>query len=281
MYKILKKRKLNPVTHLFVVHAPLVARRAEPGQFVILRVRPEGERIPLTICDYDRSEGTITIVAQEVGKTTRLLGRLEEGDSLVDFVGPLGKPAPLPDEGHVVAIGGGIGAAPVYPKVRAMHERGVRVTGIIGARTAELLILEEEMAAVCDRLFVATDDGTKGYHGFVTGVLERLLREEAEDIDEVLAVGPMVMMRAVADMTRPYGIRTMISVDPIMVDGTGMCGACRLTVGGKTRFACVDGPTFDAHEVDFEEAIRRSRMYVEEQQLALHTCSCGGDEGCR
>ena len=280
MYEILTKRVLTPVTKLYEVAAPMVARKALPGQFVIVRIRPEGERIPLTIADFDRERGTVTIIVQEVGKTTRLMGDLEEGEGLVDFVGPLGRPAVLRDEGSVVCVGGGFGVAPVYPIARALRERGVRVTAIIGARTRELVILEEEMRSASDELHVATDDGTYGYHGFVTDVLKNLI-EDGRPIDEVTAIGPMPMMRAVAEVTRPHGIKTYVSLDPIMVDGTGMCGACRVEVGGETRFACVDGPIFDAHQVDFNLSIRRSRMYHAEQQAALAACCGGGGAGCR
>jgi len=276
VYEIIEKRTLNPTIKLFVVKAPLVARRAEPGQFVMVRIHEKGERIPLTIADYNPGAGTVTIVVQEVGKTTALLGAMEPGDSLPDFLGPLGVPAELPTGGRVMCVGGGVGVAPVYPKAKAMFERGVEVISVIGARTAELLILEEEMRAVSRKLYVTTDDGSKGHHGFVTDIVDRLLREEGS-YDEVIAVGPLVMMQAVARVTKPHGVKTWVSLNPIMVDGTGMCGACRVTVGGKTRFCCVDGPMFDGHEVDFEEAIRRARMYQEEETLAREQCRCGGE----
>jgi len=260
MFKILEKRELTPVTKLFVVEAPMVARKARPGQFVIIRVTANGERIPLTIADFDAEAGTVTIVIQEVGKTSRLAGALAEGDEILDFVGPLGRPAPLTDHGPVVLVGGGFGVAPIYPIAKALKGKGVKVISIIGARTEDLLILEEEMASVSDELLVATDDGSKGHKGFVTDVLKQLI-DAGREIEEVIAIGPMVMMRAVARTTEPYKLKTLVSVDPIMVDGTGMCGACRLTVGGEVRFACVDGPIFDAHTVDFDEAVRRGKMY--------------------
>ena len=286
MFIIRKKRDLTPVTRLFVVDAPLVAKKAQPGQFVIVRIAPSGERIPLTIADADAKAGTVTIVIQEVGKTSRQMGLLKEGDGILDFVGPLGRPAPLTDKGPVVLVGGGFGVAPIYPIAKALRAKGVKVIAIIGARSQDLLILEAEMASVSDELLVATDDGTKGHKGFVTDVLKRLI-DSGRDIELVIAIGPMVMMRAVGKTTEPYKLKTLVSVDPIMVDGTGMCGACRLTVGGKVKFACVDGPIFDAHQVDFDEAHRRGKMYATEQKLAVDrfekdhpsgpcACGCGG-----
>ncbi len=278
MFELLGKRELTPITHLFVVKAPLVARKARAGQFVIVRVSEQGERIPLTLADWDAAEGTVTIVVQVVGKTSRLLCAKEQGEAILDLVGPLGRPAELPASGRVVLIGGGFGVAPILPKAKAMFQAGgVGITSIIGARTKELLILREELGAVSHRLLCATDDGSFGRQGLVTDVLLELIKS-GERIDEVVAIGPMVMMRAVSEATRPYGIRTLISADPVMVDGTGMCGACRMTVGGQVKFACVDGPVFDGHQVDFEEALRRSRMYREEQKIALETyeCQCGG-----
>jgi len=283
VYRIVRKRDLTPVTKLFEIEAPLVAKRAQPGHFVIVRANERGERIPLTIADYDREKGTVTIVVQEVGRTSALINDLPEGGSLLDFVGPLGQPAPLRDEGHVVCVGGGFGVAPIYPVVKEFRSRGVNVTSIIGARTKDLLILVEEMRGVSDRLLIATDDGSEGYHGFVTGVLQGML-DEGEDIDEVIAIGPMPMMRAVAQVTQPYDLTTWVSLDPIMVDGTGMCGACRVTVGGKLKFACVDGPFFQAHQVDFAESARRVKMYVDKERLAYdiykkeHRCTCGGGD---
>lgn len=280
MFKIIKKRELTPVTKLFVVDAPMVARKAQPGQFVIVRVTPEGERIPLTIADYDAAAGTVTIVIQEVGKTSRIMGALQEGDEILDFAGPLGSPAPLTDRGPVVLVGGGFGVAPIHPIAKALKAKGVRVVSIIGARSADLLILEDEMTRVSDEVLVATDDGSKGHQGFVTDVLKQLI-DAGRDIEEVIAIGPMVMMRAVARTTEPYRLKTLVSVDPIMVDGTGMCGACRLTVGGEVKFACVDGPIFDAHAVDFEEAVRRGKMYTDQQKLAVDKMESEAQQGCR
>ncbi|MCL5046180.1 MAG: sulfide/dihydroorotate dehydrogenase-like FAD/NAD-binding protein [Actinobacteria bacterium] len=280
MYEIIYRRELTPITFLFRVKAPLVARKGKAGQFVIVRVHDRGERIPLTMADWDPEKGTVTIVVQAVGKTSRMLCAKREGEAILDLVGPLGRPAELPREGNVVLVGGGFGVAPIHPKAKALYEAGkVRVTSIIGARTRDLLILQEELGAVSHRLLVATDDGSYGKKGLVTDVLLDLVNA-GEKIDEVVAIGPMVMMRAVAEATRPFKIRTMISADPIMVDGTGMCGACRMTVGGEVKFACVDGPVFDGHLVDFDEAVRRSRMYREEQKIALerYECEhCGGD----
>lgn len=277
VFKIVEKRALTCVTTLYAIEAPLVARRAQPGQFVIVRLDEKGERIPLTIADYDRERGTVTLVVQDVGKTTHCMARLKEGDSLLDFVGPLGVPAELPESGTVVCVGGGVGVAPIYPKAKEMHRRGVRVISIIGARSADLLILEDEMRAVSDELHICTDDGSKGYQGFVSGKLEELIKAGVR-MDEVIAVGPLPMMRATAETTRPYGIKTWVSLNPIMVDGTGMCGACRVTVGGETKFCCVDGPMFDGHQVDFREAVRRGQMYLPEEKLAMERCRAhGGD----
>lgn len=278
MYEIVQKRVLTPQTKLVVVKAPYVAETARPGQFVIVRVREEGERIPLTIADYSRQEGTITLVFQEVGLTTRLLGLLEEGEHVLDLVGPLGVPAELPDRGLVVAVGGGVGVAPIYPKCKAMAQTGVRVVSVIGARSQDLLILEDEMRQVSRELHICTDDGSRGFHGFVSEKLKELLSGGLRP-DEVIAVGPLPMMRATCEVTRPFGIRTWVSMNPIMVDGTGMCGACRVTVGGETKFCCVDGPMFDGHLVDWAEAIRRANMYRDEEKLALERCqACGGEK---
>ncbi len=281
MFKIVTKKVLSEVNKLMEIEAPLVARKAKPGQFIILRVRENGERIPLTIADSNKERGTITIIFQEIGKTTKQLGTLEAGDYLSDFVGPLGKPMELPSTpGRVIAVGGGVGIAPIYPKVKAFHEAGMEVISIIGARTADLLILEDEMRAVSKELHICTDDGTKGHHGFVSDILQTMLDDKSKKIDEIIAVGPLPMMRVVANQTRPYGIKTLVSLNPIMVDGTGMCGCCRVTVGGETKFSCVDGPVFDAHQVDFEELTRRSRTYLSEEKTALekfeHECRCGG-----
>lgn len=275
MYRIRRKKTLTPITKMFEVEAPLAARNARPGQFVIIRVDEKGERIPITIADYDRDQGSVTIVVQEVGFTSSLLGELGEGDEVLDFVGPLGKPAPLRSEGHVALLGGGFGVAPIYPVAKELNARGVRVTSIIGARNKELIILEDMMANVSSALHVCTDDGSYGFKGFVTQKLEQLVGD-GECFDEIIAIGPMPMMRATAITTRPMGLKTWVSADPIMVDGTGMCGACRLTVGGEKKFACVDGPFFDAHEVDFDEAHRRNQSYREQEQHIMKVCRRGG-----
>ena len=265
---ILEKRELTPITWLFVVDAPLVASHAQPGQFVIVRVDPHGERVPISITNFDRDAGTITLVVQEVGKTTGLLCALGEDDELLDLAGPLGLPAPLPETGHAILVGGGFGAGAVYPIARELRLRGVEVTSIVGARTADLLILRELLEPMSDHYLPCTDDGSVGYHGFTAALLgEELERGIAYTI--CYAVGPVAMMRAVAATTRPFELETLVSMDPIMLDGTGMCGACRISVGGETKFACVDGPFFDAHAIDFEQAVVRSKMYVDEERLSL------------
>lgn len=266
MYKILKKETLSEQVKLMVIDAPLVARKAQPGQFIILRINEHGERIPLTIADYDAEAGTVTIIFQEVGKTTIHLGTLNEGDSLLDFVGPLGKPSHF-DSGikKAAVIGGGLGTAIAYPQAKKLHALGVSVTSITGFRTKDLILLEKEIGEVSDKLLVMTDDGSNGHKGFVTDALKNEI-EAGEKFDLVIAIGPLIMMKFVAKLTKEYGIKTIISMNPIMIDGTGMCGGCRVTVGGKTQFACVDGPDFDGHEVDFDEAMRRQNMYKSQQE---------------
>jgi len=279
MFKILEKRVLNPDVKLMVVDAPVVARKAEPGQFIILRVREGGKRIPLTIADYDREKGSVTVIFQEVGKTTKLLGSLNEGDYILDFVGPLGMPSHFENVKRAAVIGGGLGTAIAYPQAKKLHSMGVYVDAITGFRNKDLIILEEEMRKVSNRLFITTDDGSNGNKGFVTDVLKKLL-DEGNEYDLVIAIGPLVMMKAVSNLTRPYGIKTIVSMNPVMVDGTGMCGGCRVTVGGKVKFACVDGPDFDGHQVDFDEAIRRQAMYRKEerQSLEAHVCKLEGTQ---
>lgn len=271
MFKILKKQELSEGVKLFELEAPRIARKAQPGQFVILRIDEDGERIPLTIADFDREKGSITIIFQEVGATTNLLGALQEGDALLDLVGPLGKKTEIAQKGNIICIGGGIGVAPIHPIARGMKEAGNHVITIMGARSKDILILEEEMKAASSEVYITTDDGTKGHKGFVTDVLKQLI-ESGVEISEVIAIGPVVMMRSVAETTRPHGIRTIVSLNPIMVDGTGMCGGCRVRVGGESKFACVDGPEFDAHKVDFAGLISRQRMYKEQE--AAHQCHC-------
>lgn len=260
MYKIVKKKSLNPTVTLMEIEAPFVAKKAEPGQFIILRPFDNSERIPLTVADYDRERGTITIIYQIVGGTTMELDSLNEGDSLVDFVGPLGVPSHTDGLKKVAVVGGGVGCAIAYPIAKKLHNLGCEVHSIIGFRNKDLVILEDEFKAVSDKCFLMTDDGSKGEKGVVTAPLAKLI-EDGEQYDEVIAIGPLIMMKFVVATTKPHNIKTMVSMNPIMIDGTGMCGGCRLTVGGKTKFACVDGPDFDGFEVDFDEAISRSRSY--------------------
>lgn len=273
MYKILSAEELSAGVKAFIVEAPMVARKCQAGQFIILRIDEAGERIPLTIADYDREKGTIQLIFQEVGDTTRQLGTLKTGDALLDVAGPLGKATDIENFGTVVCIGGGIGVAPVYPIARAYKKAGNRVVSIIGARNADLLIMEKEMRSVSDVLHITTDDGSAGRKGLVVDPLKDMIAA-GEKIDRVMAIGPMVMMRGVAEVTRPYGIHTLVSLNPIMVDGTGMCGGCRCSVGGETKFACVDGPEFDGHAVDFNGLMSRARMYQTQER------QCKGDGSC-
>ncbi|MCB5942157.1 sulfide/dihydroorotate dehydrogenase-like FAD/NAD-binding protein [bacterium 210820-DFI.6.52] len=273
MYKIVKKEVLNPTVTRMEIDAPLVAKKAQPGQFIILRVDAEGERIPLTVADYDREKGTVTIIFQIVGATTEKLNHLEEGECLQDFVGPLGTPSHIDGLHKVAVIGGGVGCAIAYPIAKKLHQQGAEVHSVVGFRNTDLVILQEEFAAVSDKLVIMTDDGSSGRKGLVTDALKELI-ESGEQYDEVIAIGPLVMMKFVAALTKGYGIKTVVSMNPIMIDGTGMCGGCRLTVGGETKFACVDGPDFDGHLVDFDEAIERSSMYRDfEKQAREETCN--------
>ena len=268
MFKIVKKIALAPQIKRIEVEAPEIAKKAKPGQFVILRVDEKGERFPLTIVDTDTENGTITLVFLEVGTSTKKLGLLNEGDYILDVVGPLGNPTEIKKYGVVCCIGGGVGVAALYPVVRAFKKVNNYVISIIGARTSSLLILEDEIRKYSDEIYITTDDGSKGYKGFTTDVLKKLL-QEGKHIDLVYAVGPAIMMKVVADITRPYKIKTIVSLNPIMVDGTGMCGACRVRIGNEVKFACVDGPEFDAHLVDWNELLARLKMYREEEQLSL------------
>lgn len=265
MYKIIKKRSLNPTVSLMEIDAPLVAAKAEPGQFIILRVDEDGERIPLTIADYDRDNGTVTIIFQIVGATTKKLDTLNEGDSLHDFVGPLGTPSHTEGLRKVAVVGGGVGCAIAYPVAKKLHDLGCTVHSVVGFRSKELVILEEEFRKSSDVFMAVSDDGSWGEKGLVTNALKTLI-EQGNDYDEVIAIGPMIMMKFVCELTKQYGIKTIVSMNPIMIDGTGMCGGCRLTVGGETKFACVDGPEFDGHLVDFDEAMERSSMYRDFEQ---------------
>ncbi|MFR3220541.1 MAG: sulfide/dihydroorotate dehydrogenase-like FAD/NAD-binding protein [Ruthenibacterium lactatiformans] len=260
MYKILEKTPLNPTVTKMVIEAPLVAKKAEPGQFIIFRASEDGERVPLTIADYDRKAGTVTIIFQIVGGATMELNALNAGDSLVDFVGPLGTPSKLEGLKKVAVVGGGVGCAIAYPTAKKLHELGAEVHSVVGFRNKDLVILEKEFEAVSAQVVKMSDDGSWGEKGLVTNALEALINA-GNQYDEVIAIGPLVMMKFVCQLTKKYGIKTTVSMNPIMIDGKGMCGGCRLTVGGKTKFACVDGPDFDGHEVDFDEAMHRGTMY--------------------
>ncbi len=273
MYQILEKKSLNPTVTLMRIHAPAVAKKAEPGQFIILRTDADGERIPLTVADFDRTSGSVTVIFQVVGATTEKLNHLNEGDSLSDFVGPLGRPTDTANKKKVAVVGGGVGCAIAYPVAKKFFEAGTEVHTVAGFRTADLVILEEEFAAVSHKLVRMSDDGSWGEQGLVTDALRRLI-ESGEQYDEVITIGPLPMMKFVCKLTKEYGIKTVASMNPIMIDGTGMCGGCRLTVGGKTVFACVDGPEFDGHEIDFDEAISRSSMYKPfERHAHEETCN--------
>jgi ferredoxin--NADP+ reductase len=266
--KIIQKRELGPNVKLMEIEAPLVAKKEKPGQFVVLRVHEDGERIPLTITESNIEKGTITLIFQEVGKTTKQLGQINVGDNIVDLVGPLGTPADIKYFGTVVVVGGGAATAVAYPEARELKKTGNKVITIIGARNKDLIILEDQMKAFSDELYITTDDGSKGHHGLVTDVLKQLI-EKGVKIDLVVAIGPAIMMKVVAEVTRPYKIKTIASLNPIMVDATGMCGVCRVSIGGKTKFACVDGPEFDAHLVDFDLLMARQRMYLEKEKAIL------------
>ena len=273
MYKIVRKECLNPTVTLMEVEAPLIAKKAEPGQFIILRVDEDGERIPLTVADFDREKGTVTIIFQIVGATTMKLNHLEEGDSIHDFVGPLGVASHTEGLKKVAVIGGGVGCAIAYPIAKKLHQQGAEVHSIVGFRNKDLVILEEEFKAASSKFVMMTDDGSYGEKGLVTDALKKLL-DSGETYDEVIAIGPLIMMKFVCKLTKEYGVKTVVSMNPIMIDGTGMCGGCRLTVGGKTKFVCVDGPDFDGHEVDFDEAMSRSSMYREFERHAYEeTCN--------
>lgn len=267
MNEVISKEEIAPNTFRYAIHHPKIARKRRAGQFVIVRVHEGGERVPLTIVGSDPEAGTVTLIFQAVGHSTRELAALEVGDRLMDLAGPLGQPTHIEKFGTAVVIGGGYGTAPVLPIAEALKDAGNNMIGIIGARTRELLILEKELGEICTRLEIATDDGSYGHHGFVTDVLKGMI-DAGQPVDFVLAVGPTPMMRAVANLTREYGIQTMVSLNPIMIDGTGMCGGCRVEVGGETKFACVDGPEFDAHQVDFELLMRRQGAYKAQEHDA-------------
>ena len=276
MFKILKKEELSPNVYAMEIDAPRVAKKAEPGQFIVLRVDEKGERIPLTIANFDRETGRILIVFQVIGASTMELAALNEGDSVLDFVGPLGRPSEIGKlDGTMVVVGGGIGVAPTYPIARAMKEAGNKVIAIMGAKTKDILVMEDEMKQVTDEIVVTTDDGSRGIKGFVTNAVQALV-DRGEKIAQITAIGPVIMMKSVADATRDLGIKTVVSLNPIMVDGTGMCGGCRVTVGDETKFACVDGPEFDGHLVDFKGLMSRQRMYRDmETEEKDHVCKIG------
>ncbi len=267
MFRIMEKRLLAPAVHQLVVEAPLVARRARPGNFVIVRTNETGERIPLTIAEYDPEKGTVMLVVQEVGKSTMDIGMMEEGDSFTDVAGPLGQATPIKKVGTIVGVAGGIGVAPLLPQIKLHKEIGNHVITIVGARTRDLLILKGETEQASHEVIFATDDGSFGYHGFVTGALEELIKQ-GRQIDEVTAIGPVRMMQATCNLTRKHNIPTLVSLNAVMVDGTGMCGCCRVTVGGETKFSCVDGPDFDGHKVDFDELASRQAFFRDEENLA-------------
>ena len=276
-YRIIEKRDLNPQVYFMKIEAPLIARRAEPGQFVVVRLDEFGERVPFTIADFDREAGTITLFIQAVGHTTKAIAQLGTGDSLADVAGPLGMPTELEGCKKVAVIGGGLGTAIAWPQAKKLKALGAEVTAITGFRDTSFIILEQEMQAASDRLIVTTDDGSNGLKGFVTDRLGELL-EAGERFDLVIAIGPLVMMRAVCNLTKQYDIPTTVSMNPIMIDGTGMCGGCRVIVGGQTKFACVDGPDFDGHAIDWNSAIRRGRMYRAQEQRACENCRMTGKE---
>ena len=276
--KIIEKKDLSENVVQMVLEAPLIAQKRKAGQFIILKVDEKGERIPLTIVDSNAQAGTITIIFQVVGKTTAVMAKMKAGDTIQDVQGPLGNPTEIKNYGRVVCIGGGVGVGVVYPLTAALKKAGNEVISIIGSRTKDLLILEKEMGAISDRLIVATDDGSYGFHGFVSQVLQEMI-DKGEKIDRVFAIGPVPMMKVISDVTRPQGIKTIVSLNSIMVDATGMCGACRVSVAGKTKFACVDGPEFDGHEVDFKLLADRLKMYCDQERQAYeqHKCGCDGN----
>ncbi|ASS38184.1 sulfide/dihydroorotate dehydrogenase-like FAD/NAD-binding protein [Mogibacterium pumilum] len=276
MYKIVSKKILNQALGLMEIHAPFVARKCEAGQFIIIRVDEDGERIPLTIADFDREKETVTIIYQKVGYSSNLLATKEEGDYLEDFVGPLGVPSPLEyTDKKIIGVAGGLGAAPIYPQLKKLAEMGVKVDVIIGGRSKDFVILEDQFREFCENVYVCTDDGSYGEKGFVTVVLQELL-DKGEEYEECIAIGSLGMMNGVVNVTKPVGLRTMVSLNPLMIDGTGMCGCCRVTVGGEMKFACVDGPDFDGFKVDFKECMERQNFFKDkEQEMNDHACKIG------
>lgn len=276
MYKIVSKKILNSALELMEIHAPFVARKCEAGQFIIIRVDEDGERIPLTIADFDRENETVTIIYQKVGYSSNLLSEKQEGDYVEDFVGPLGVPSPLKyTDKKVIGVAGGLGAAPIYPQLKKLHEMGVKVDVIIGGRSKDFIILEEQFREFCDNVYICTDDGSYGAKGFVTVVLQKLL-DRGEEYEECIAIGSLGMMKGVVDVTKPFGLHTMVSLNPLMIDGTGMCGGCRVTIDGEMKFACVDGPDFDGFKVDFKECMERQSFFKDkEQEMNDHACKIG------
>ena len=276
MYKIVSKKILNPALELMEIHAPFVARKCEAGPFIIIRVDEDGERIPLTIADFDRENETVTIIYQKVGYSSNLLSEKQEGDYVEDFVGPLGVPSPLKyTDKKVIGVAGGLGAAPIYPQLKKLHEMGVKVDVIIGGRSKDFIILEEQFREFCDNVYICTDDGSYGAKGFVTVVLQELL-DRGEEYEECIAIGSLGMMKGVVDVTKPFGLHTMVSLNPLMIDGTGMCGGCRVTIDGEMKFACVDGPDFDGFKVDFKECMERQSFFKDkEQEMNDHACKIG------
>lgn len=272
-YKIVNKKMLNPQVFLMDIEAPLVARKAEPGQFIILRIDEYGERVPFTVSDFDRENGIITIIVQIAGKTTKDLSMLESGDEILDFAGPLGMPTELEGFKKVAVIGGGLGTAIAYPQAKKLHQMGTEVHAITGFRDSSFVILEDELKIVSDKLIITTDDGSNGTKGFVTDRLKELI-ESGEKYDAVIAIGPLVMMKAVSELTKIYGIKTIVSMNPIMIDGTGMCGGCRVKVGNETKFACVDGPDFDGHLIDWQAAMNRQKMFINEEKRSCSEGKC-------
>jgi len=283
LYKVVKKEKLTEDADMFYIKAPLIADKGKAGQFAIIRINEEGERIPLTIAGYDRTNGIIMLVSARVGKTTSLLSRLKKGDNILDVVGPLGNASEIKNFGKVICVGGGVGIAPILPVAIEMKKSGNHVISIIGARNKDFLILEKEMADISEELYICTDDGSVGYHGFVSGFLKEYLEKNIKggtskktDIARVIAIGPALMMRTVSEVTRPFNIKTIVSLNSIMVDGTGMCGSCRVEVGGKTKFVCVDGPDFDGHQVNFDLLLSRQKIYCNQEKKCMdiyeHKC---------
>lgn len=286
MYKILRKVELNDAVILMDIHAPMVARSCEAGQFIILMCEEDGERIPLTIADFDREKESVTIIFQKMGRSTQLLASFNEGDKLVGFVGPLGEPTNFPEgieNKRVIGVAGGVGSAPLYPQLKALAQKGAKVDVIIGGREAQYVLMADMFKEFCENVYIATNDGSLGVQGFVTDILQDLLNK-GEKYDECIAIGPVVMMKAVVGVTKPAGLPTSVSLNPIMVDGTGMCGACRVTVAGQTKFACVDGPDFNGFDVDFDELINRQKAYKKQEDVTVtieedgHVCFCGGQE---